>query len=541
MAPAIPHDELINDASNDNPVAGLKGTLSLKERFKFRLSRMLGSTVAVTEADDQTLHIYIGPKTSSKSSIMTGDDKIGKLVEELQEALRKLAWCSAEDPQKEEIAQDVWDLILVHVSPDIHNAITKLQATFRNHARKYEAVVTQLFGIDDVDEFGSSIDTELGDLMVELQQLANSYNGTVKQQNELVKFACDLLQRPAVDVRLKCILGSVFSNDTYDVICALNQPLRTHHTLVRTASSFLVFRTVSIHIGAPPPPVRKAISRPPRAFTPTQQPQSLQLYKPASPRRTPAPPQRHLTPPKGSMMDTIRNYLPEKDHGLHLFALQPPSKQATAVLIGCLLHNVPVPPGSDTYYIFGFSTCLNGKHVRELAAYHRRLLDTSLSPTVVFQGIVKALEHRTLPELLRNKGRHNLDKTFPVLTGFLTTQPEKRFSVHRLIRFIRDEDNDKPLPCLRRDYGFKFCTQREHVTKLKALYGKVIDKAGPGKLHYACTFGRLLDYAIGALGFVDPSMRRLLQNDYPNPAVGYDNLQSLEKYTMPLFKRTLRG
>ena len=445
------------------------------------------------------------------------------------------------DPQKNETSQDLWELILVHVSPETHSTIMKLQATFNNYAKKFNAVVTQICGLDDVDEFGSSLDLDLGDIVIKLQQLAISYAGTVKQQNELVEFACDLLQDPAVDVRLKSLLGSVFSNSLYKIVCALSQPLRTHHTLVRTASSFPVFRTVSIHVGSPPPPVVKAITGVLKTSTPLPQPQSFQLHKSASPRRTPTPSQCHLTLPEGSMMDTIRTYLPEKDHGLHLFALQPPSKQATAMLIGCLLHDVPVPPGSDTYYIFGFSTCLNRKHVRELAAYYRHFLDTSLSPTVVFQGIVEALEHGTLPGLLRNKGRHNLDKTFPVLTGFLTTQSKKRFSVHRLIQFIRDEDNDEPLPCLRRDYGFKFCTQREHVTKLKALYGKVIDKAGSSKLHYACTFGRLLDHAIRTLGFVEPSMRRLLQNDYPNPAVGYDNSQGLEKYIMPLFKRTLRG
>lgn len=54
-------------------------------------------------------------------------------------------------------------------------------------------------------------------------------------------------------------------------------------------------------------------------------------------------------------------------------------------------------------------------------------------------------------------------------------------------------------------------------------------------------FGRLLDHAIGNLGFVEPSMRRLLRNDYPNSAVGYDNSRGLEKYTIPLFKRTLSG
>lgn len=424
----------------------------------------------------------------------------------------------------------------------MHDTIMNLREIFDDHKSKYEALVTQILGLDDADESGSSLDTNLGDLIVRLQQLASGYSGTVKQQNELVGFAWNLLQHcPASDVRLRSLLGSVFSNKMYQIICKLSHPLNSHHTFFRIASSFPVFRTVSMHIGSPPPPTRKASSGPLRISTPPEQPQSLQLRKAASSPRTPTPPQRHLTPPQGTMMDTIRSYLPEEDRGLHLLKLQPLSKQATALLIGCLLHDIPLPPGSDTYYIFGFSTCLNGKHVQELADHYRQLLDTTLAPTTVFQGIVKALEHGTLAGLLRNKGRHDLDKTFPVLTQFLTTQPEKRFSVHRLIQFLRDEDNDEPLPCLRRDYGFAFCTQREDVTKLKALYVKVIDKAGPGKLHYACTFGRLLDHAISTLGFVDLPMRRLLQNDYPSPTVGYDNSQGLENYRMPLFKRSLRG
>ncbi|KAJ4340320.1 hypothetical protein N0V87_002612 [Didymella glomerata] len=421
MAPVILQDELINDASNDNPVAGLKGSLNIKERFKYRLSRLLGRIVTVSDApDSQSINIYVAPRRGAPSSTKAEDDRARKFITELQDALRRIAWCSAEDLQKEEVSQDLWDLILVHVSPGIHDTITKLRDTFDNNAKKFDAVVTQICGLDDVDEFGSSLDFDLGDLVITLQQLATSYTGTVKQHNELVEFACDLLQHPGVDVRLRCLLGSVFSNSLYD-------------------------------------------------------------------------------------------------------------------------HGAPVPPGSDTYYLFGFTTCRNKKEEGDLADYYRQLLKTNIERTIVFTSINKALEHSTLAGLLRNKAGPNLDKYFPALQQFLAAQPEKRFSAHRLVQFIRDEDNDEPLPCLKRDYGFGLCTQREHVTKLKALYGKVIDKAGPGKLHYACTFGRLPEHAVSTLGFVDPSMRRLLHSDYPNPAVGYDNMQGLEKYMMPLFKRTLRG
>jgi hypothetical protein len=410
----------------------------------------------------------------------------------------------------------------------------KLQQTFNDHKRKYEAVVTQIMGLDNVDEFGSSLDTDLGDLIVTLQQLANSYDSSMRQQNKLIEFSWDLLQHcPAADVRFRSLLGSVFSKKLYDIVCQLSHPLSTHYTLVRTASTFLVFRAVNIHLGSPPP-ARRVISSPLKISSPPQQLQTLQL-------RRSSPPPRNITPPQGTMMDTIRRYLPEEDRGLGLLRLQPASKQAAALLIGCVQHYVLVPPGSDTYYLFGFTTCRTKKEEDDLADYYRQLLRTSVEPTIVFASINKALEHGTLSGLLRNKAGQKLDKHFPTLQQFLAAPLEKRFSVHRLVQFVRDEDNDEPLPCLKRDYGFNFCTQREHVGKLKSLYVKIIDKAVPGRLHYACTFGRLLDHAIGTLGSVEPSMRRLLQNDYPNPFIGYENMQGLEKYTMPLFKRALKG
>lgn len=239
-------------------------------------------------------------------------------------------------------------------------------------------------------------------------------------------------------------------------------------------------------------------------------------------------------------MDIIRPYLPEEDRGLGIVRLQPAQKRATALLIGSVFSNMRVPVGSEAYYWFGFVTCHNTEEERALSRYYRQFLETTLDPTVVFKSIVKALEFDTLTGLLRNKGRQDLGKSFPLLHGFLSGPPEEHLSVYRLIQFIRDIDNDEPVPCLKRDYGFKFCTQREHVTTLKGLYTMVLDRAEPTRLHSACQFGRLWEFTREILGYVDPSMRRLLQNDYPHPAIGFDNSQGLKTYMMPLFKRTLR-
>jgi hypothetical protein len=88
MAPIVMQDELIDDSIIDVPVAGLKGTLSLRERFKYRLGRMLGRTVAVLENKNTTINIYIGP---AEGSIPVYVERTRKFIEDLQCALRDIA------------------------------------------------------------------------------------------------------------------------------------------------------------------------------------------------------------------------------------------------------------------------------------------------------------------------------------------------------------------------------------------------------------------------------------------------------------------
>ncbi|KAF1926524.1 uncharacterized protein M421DRAFT_6807 [Didymella exigua CBS 183.55] len=154
----MPKDELISDLNNDNPVVGLKGTLSLKGRFKDRLSRLLGRAISLSDADSsQPLHIYVGSKSRSSASNTMHDGQVRKF-----------------SPQKEEASQDQWDLILVHVPTKIHNTIMRLREVFNNYRSKFDTMITQIMGLDDVDGYGSSLDTDLGDLIILLQQLANS-------------------------------------------------------------------------------------------------------------------------------------------------------------------------------------------------------------------------------------------------------------------------------------------------------------------------------------------------------------------------------
>ena len=88
MASIVMPDEFIDDSINDILVAGLKGTLSLQERYKYRLGRMLGRAVAVIENNDITINIYIGP---AKGSTPVYDEHTRTFIKDLQCTLRDIA------------------------------------------------------------------------------------------------------------------------------------------------------------------------------------------------------------------------------------------------------------------------------------------------------------------------------------------------------------------------------------------------------------------------------------------------------------------
>lgn len=92
MASNIMPDELVDDSSKDIPVTGLKGSLSLKDRFRFRLSRLLNADVIVPEVkDSQTVNIYIKPSTGFPSPTMTRDDRTEDFTKNIQSAMRNVA------------------------------------------------------------------------------------------------------------------------------------------------------------------------------------------------------------------------------------------------------------------------------------------------------------------------------------------------------------------------------------------------------------------------------------------------------------------
>lgn len=103
MARLTLQDIHINDATNDIPTVGLKGSLDLRDRFKYRLGRMLGATVTVTEAEDpKTLNVYIAPKQGVVKPMVI-NDVTRRFVTDLQHALRGIACCSGEGEHNNQV------------------------------------------------------------------------------------------------------------------------------------------------------------------------------------------------------------------------------------------------------------------------------------------------------------------------------------------------------------------------------------------------------------------------------------------------------
>jgi hypothetical protein len=242
----------------------------------------------------------------------------------------------------------------------------------------------------------------------------------------------------------------------------------------------------------------------------------------------------------GPVLDTVQPYLPEEDRGLALVGLSPAAKQDAVQLVGTILRGRLLPVGTNAWHAFGFVTCKDKAEEQQLAGLYSALLKEAQNPQTIFRELLHAVETNKLVDLFDTKEYGHFRKLFPRLADFLRTAPVERSTVWRLKQFIHDEHTDEPPPTLQRDYGFKFCKQRDDVLRLKTIYDRVLKKMGPRSLHSACTHGRLFETAAREGLFIDIKDKRLMQNDYPSPFVGFDNEGGLEAYRGRFFKRHLK-
>jgi hypothetical protein len=426
-------------------------------------------------------------------------------------------------------------VVLDYVRGDTNEIIKSLKRSFDEFRDKYDFLIEQWFGVFDCDANGSSLDTKLAASIIRLQQIVYSYIETLEDSNDIISFAWKLVRKEAMlDMRLRPILGSRFADRLYQLVRDLGHSMRTHYTMIRAAVTNGAFERVEVRLGSPRTMTRKVVTNPSKTSPIHEQLKFFHTQQLSSPPHT-------SDSAYDNIVNVVRPYLSQEDRRLSIAKLQPAAKQATALFVSLVLCNRRVSVDSLTYYFFGFVACANSNEELTLANHYRNLLQTAHDPPVIFNKLTKALKHNTLSGLLRNTTIPDFSTSHPLIHNFLLTPLMERPSVYRLIQFLRDPTNDEPPPCLKRDYGFQFCTQREHVQALRELYFKVLDKTGPKLLHEACVHGGLLRLAVKTLGHVESDLHRFLTNGDGVEGLGFDNDEGLDRFMGVLFKKSRRG
>jgi hypothetical protein len=421
-----------------------------------------------------------------------------------------------------------------------------------------------MFGIYDLDNEGSTMDHELGDRIISLSESVRGFDGSMKELESLAELASRMAREFIhLHIRLRSLIGKTrFADKLYELICTLGFLERVHSTLVRSARTSQTFRNVSFHFRPNPPTKTVSFATPIASLKPqnTIKPSSppLQQEMPkrvkrveateiaptaalpnvaSHPRSPSAHPPRSAAASLGPLMTAVQPYLARSDRNLALVRLQPVTKQQTAQLVGTVLQGKPLPKQTTAWYTFGFVTAKDEDEERRLAGLYLNLLREADDFEAIFRELQTALENNSLVALFDKHQYKHFRNLFPYLELFLDKLPTKRFTIWRLRQFIEDPIDDEPPACLQRDYGFKFCRQREEVLRLKEIYKDMLRKMGPMKLHNACTNGRLFERATQKGVHVNGKDKRFLANDYPSPFVGLDDEGGLEAYRGPFFRK----
>jgi hypothetical protein len=465
---------------------------------------------------------------------------------------------------------------------NMDHIIDSIRTCFLDNQDIFEGLVIKMFGVLDQNESRSTLDRELGDRILSLNQAVRDYDKSVKRLHALIQYASYMTKTtPHLQDRIKGLLQkSRFANTLFELICTLGFPERAYSTFVRAATSNQSFAHLTIYTkpnvasqkqgrsitsartsSAPstvPDRARKAVNT---VFTPPSQTETETVSTSPSQRETQFPQKPPQSPlefsqsPRSSLqsdrpellkqetmqeMDTLtvlRPYLAGKDPLLNPTAI----KHDAIQLLNAVLNRNLLQVSTSAWYRFGFVTARNEEEERQIGGLYAAVLKDAPNKTSIFGEIVHAIGTNTMVKLFDTNGWGHFGRELPQLEVFLKAPPHQRPTVWRLKQFLQSEGDHEPQAVLQRDYGFKLCKQREEVACLKCVYAQMLAHLGPIKLHHACLYGRLYDTARQRGVPVDPKYKRLMVNDYPSPCIGFDNDEGLAAYRGKFNKRTLQN
>jgi hypothetical protein len=577
---ALDDSDLIDDSIDSIPMIGLNTPASLPERALDRLSALLQVETRTTE-DKVTgaLEIFVSRKQlyAHLPPIKT-DRQLQKTTKELERSFTLMATykkgmsiCTSLlrasltwlEPAHTQVCEELWDVILVYVYHSVHEAIEELKQLFKDHQTMYENLVTTMYGMDDLA--GPQMDTELGDKIIGLAQDAHSYNGSMKEVNDLIEKSQSMMT--GIDhllVRLKGISRrSTFATELHKVIFIISMPLRTFHTLVRAARDTDIFKNVRFTF-QPPSSSPKPVQSAPKAgvningtlqtmrittepSSPVEKVTKAKTTSISSSEVSPSPTLSSTVPTTPetedismeTLMATIQEYLPIPDRGRPFYQLQPLAKRETVeLLLMTLAREIPTPH-AGIYHSFGFVTASTEDQCQRIGGLYQCIITGSenQSKQHIFQDLCHAHASSTIPGLFDREGYGIFRTTMPHLAEFLSTVPSNRPTVWRLKQYAEMVDASAPSPCLQRDYGFALCRQREEVSRLKAVYGEMLGCMSPLEIHGACLSGSLYENALDNGVMVPDQDKRFLINRTPSAILGYDDERGTAQFQARFWKR----
>ncbi|KAL7777109.1 hypothetical protein CFE70_007532 [Pyrenophora teres f. teres 0-1] len=508
-----------DDATDVIPMFGLNKSVTLEERFICRLGELTRADIVLDkDVNNIYVEVHIYPRRTSLPGPL--EDELQVLLSGMKETMGLIASHSAGEGKALDRAREtLWDTILTFSYPLIDSTISSLNNIFE------EECFQGFLGNFIMPQPGSKADEELGTHLLSLYQAIKACESCMKNITALVQVA-STMTRDMMNLqdRLKfCLRKAKVSNELYQLICQLGFPERVNNTLIRMARSCSSFSNATFYLERHHLSDGKPLTQ--RAGFPASRGASS-APKPASPPQIPDCQQPRSPETSASSftrsMAVIEPYLAQDDRPKMLLRLAPVAKQDVAQLVGSVLRGNLPPVNSEAWYLFGFVAADDEEQERLL-------------------GVQRALETNNFVQLFKVKGYEHIFEIVPHLQSYLRTALEARSTAFRLKQFILNRNGTEPPAALKRDYGFRFCKQREEVLLLKEIYSNICKKMSLEDLHTACIHGRLYESAVQKGIFVDPKYKRLMQNDYPSPFVGYDNRKGLDNYRGSIFKKRLNS
>ncbi|KAE8825486.1 hypothetical protein PTNB85_05915 [Pyrenophora teres f. teres] len=527
-----------DDATDVIPMFGLNKSVTLEERFICRLGELTRADIVLDkDVNNIYVEVHIYPRRTSLPGPL--EDELQVLLSGMKETMGLIASHSAGEGKALDRAREtLWDTILTFSYPLIDSTISSLNNIFE------EECFQGFLGNFIMPQPGSKADEELGTHLLSLYQAIKACESCMKNITALVQVA-STMTRDMMNLqdRLKfCLRKAKVSNELYQLICQLGFPERVNNTLIRMARSCSSFSNATFYLERHHLSDGKPLTQ--RAGFPASRGASS-APKPASPPQIPDCQQPRSPETSASSftrsMAVIEPYLAQDDRPKMLLRLAPVAKQDVAQLVGSVLRGNLPPVNSEAWYLFGFVAADDEEQERLLGGLYSEILKKAHDKQAVFVEVQRALETNNFVQLFKVKGYEHIFEIVPHLQSYLRTALEARSTAFRLKQFILNRNGTEPPAALKRDYGFRFCKQREEVLLLKEIYSNICKKMSLEDLHTACIHGRLYESAVQKGIFVDPKYKRLMQNDYPSPFVGYDNRKGLDNYRGSIFKKRLNS